>query len=84
MAKYERTWNTPETLTNDLIGLHAFFLAVVRFAVGKYGGTIRTDLRSGVTQLHIPDWAEEVCFQDLGQLVGPGKPLNAYLAFWAG
>lgn len=84
MTKCERACNTPETFINDLIGFHAFFLAVIRFAVEKYGGTMCTDLSSGATRVHIPDWAEEICLHDLGQLVGPGRPLNAYLPFLGG
>jgi hypothetical protein len=81
MGKDAKSWHRLETLADDLMGFHALFLAVIRFAVGKYGGTVFTDLSSGVTQLHIPDWAQETCLEDLGKLVGPGKPLNAYWAF---
>jgi hypothetical protein len=84
MARYETTSNSSAILTNDLIGFHALFLAVIRFAVEKYGGTLRTDSANGVTQLDIPNWAEDVCFHELGELVGPGKPLNGFLAFLGG
>jgi hypothetical protein len=80
MARYASTWNTPEILTSDLVNFHALFLAVIRFAVEKYGGTITTDQATGITHLDIPDWAEEICFRELRELVGPGKPLNGYLA----
>jgi hypothetical protein len=84
MAKYKSTWDSPKILTSDLVSFHALFLAVIRFAVEKHGGTIKTDPATGVTRLDIPDWAEDVCFQELGDLVGPGKPLNGYLAFLGG
>lgn len=52
-------------------------MALVRFAVEKYGGTMETDTATGVTLLDIPDWAEEACLRELGQLVGPsGPPLD--------
>jgi hypothetical protein len=81
MDIHQKNRNVSKTQNDDLARFHAFFLAVIRFAVEKYGGTIRTDLISGETRLHIPNWAEEACFEDLGQLVGPGKPLNGYLPF---
>lgn len=81
MEAWKRNRNMSTTQSDDLAGFHAFFLAVIRFAVEKYGGTMRTDLISGETRLHIPNWAEEACFEDLGQLVGPGKPLSGYLPF---
>ena len=84
MMRYESTWNTPETLTSDLISFHALFLAVIRFAIGKYGGAMETDPATGVTYIDVPDWSHEACFQELGELMGPGKPLNSYLSFLEG
>ena len=69
----------PETLTSDLIGFRALCLAVIRFAVGKYGGAISTDPFTGETRLNIPYWAEDIWFHELRELVGPGKPLNSFL-----
>jgi hypothetical protein len=84
MTRYESTWNTPKALTSDLTNFHALFLAIIRFAVEKYGGAMETDLATGTTSIEIPDWAREACFQELGELVGPGKPLNGYLSFLEG
>ncbi len=84
MTEYEKTFCTPDTLTSDLALFHALFLSVVRFAVEKYGGSVETDPITGTTYVDIPLWAEEVCLEELGELVGPGKPLNAYLPFLQG
>ncbi len=72
---------SPASLTNDLLSFHALFMAIVRFAVEKYGGRVRKDPSSGTTYVDIPDWAEDACLQELGNLVGPGSPLNGYLSF---
>ncbi len=81
MTRYPRSWNLPEILTSDLIGFYALFRSVVRFAVGKYGGIMATDPATGTTYVDIPIWAEDACFEELAQLVGPGKPLHSFLPF---
>ncbi|MBW2108058.1 MAG: hypothetical protein JRI36_05250 [Deltaproteobacteria bacterium] len=80
MICYKSSWKTPpQILTYDLVCFQALVLSIVRFAVEKYGGTMATDTDTGMTRLDIPDWAEEPCLRELGQLVGPGTPLNRYL-----
>jgi hypothetical protein len=81
MARFQSSWAPPEILTSDLTGFYALFRSVVRFAVGKYGGIMATDPATGTTYVDIPIWAEDACFQELAQLVGPGKPLHSFLPF---
>jgi hypothetical protein len=84
MASYEKPLNMPEMMIGDLVRFQALFLAIIRFAVEKYGGTMQKDPATGETHLDIPDWAEDVCFQELAELVAPGKPLSGCLAFLRG
>ena len=58
---------------SDAFGYHALFLAVIRFAVEKYGGTMHTDQATGVTRLEVPEWAQHICSQELKALFGSGK-----------
>jgi hypothetical protein len=81
MSKLPSPPCSPVSLTNDLLSFHALFMAIIRFAVEKYGGNLRKDPATGTTYVDIPDWAEDACLQELGALVGPGSPLNGYLSF---
>jgi hypothetical protein len=81
MAQFQSTLTRPNILNSDLTGFYALFRSVIRFAVGKYGGTMATDRTTGTTYIDIPIWAEDACFEELAQLVGPGRPLNSFLPF---
>ena len=81
MARFQGTWDSLDMLTSDLTAFYALFRSVIRFAVGKYGGTMATDPATGTTYIDIPIWAEDACFEELAQLVGPGRPLNSFLPF---
>ena len=83
MTKYTFSLNATETAEADLAGVYALFLAIVRFAVERYGATLDTDPATGATCVGIPDWAEDVCHQELWDLLGPGKPLTGFLPFIA-
>jgi hypothetical protein len=81
MTRFQSPWDPQEILTSDLTGFYALFRSVIRFAVGKYGGTMTTDPATGTTYVDIPIWAENACLEELAQLVGPGKPLHSFLPF---
>jgi hypothetical protein len=83
MTKYTFNLNAPEISKADLTGVYALFLSIVRFAVEKYGATMDTDPETGATYIGIPDWADDVCHQELWELLGPGKPLTGFLPFIA-
>ena len=81
MARETSHLNIPEMMSSDLVRFHALFSTVVRFSVEKYGGTMQKNPATGETQLAVPEWAEDVCLQELGELVAPDKPLSGCLAF---
>jgi hypothetical protein len=71
--------HSPEKFNCDLTGFYALSLSIIRFAVKKYGGTLETDPVSGCMCINMPPWSEDACRQELWGLLGPGKPLNAFL-----
>lgn len=80
VMKHEIDWNIPGLSTIDKARLHVLFLCLVRFVVEKHGGTMETDPATHNAHVRIPERDRVACFEELGELLGPGSPVNDLLS----
>ena len=63
--------------------VHALFACVLRPVVEKHGGTIEIDPGTHQPIISIPQTTKVACFEELGELLAPGTPLNGLLPFFS-
>jgi hypothetical protein len=63
--------------------VHALFTCILRPVVEKHGGTIDIDPATQSPIISIPQRTKCACFEELGQLLAPGTPLNGLLPFFS-
>ena len=63
--------------------VQALFVCVLRPVVEKHGGSICVDPETHQPLISIPPSTKDACFEELGQLLAPGSPLNDLLPFFS-
>lgn len=51
-------------------------VCIIRTVVEKHGGNMESDPITGTFTLSIPECNRAACFNDLEEIIGPGRPLN--------
>jgi hypothetical protein len=77
--------NTTDTteMHSERARVHALFTCILRPVVEKHGGTIEIDPATLHPIISIPQTTKVACFEELGQLLAPGTPLNGLLPFFS-
>jgi len=77
--------NTTDTteMFSERARVHALFTCILRPVVEKYGGTIEIDPATQSPIISIPQRTKVACFEELGELLAPGTPLNGLLPFFS-
>jgi hypothetical protein len=63
--------------------VQALFVCVLRPVVEKHGGKISVDPMTQQPLISIPPSSKTACFEELGELLAPGTPLNDLLPFFS-
>jgi hypothetical protein len=63
--------------------VHALFTCILRPVVEKHEGTIEIDPSTQNPIISIPQRTKDACFEELGELLAPGTPLNGLLPFFS-
>ncbi len=63
--------------------VHALFTCILRPVVEKHGGSIEMDSVTYHPLISIPESSKIACFEELGDLLAPGTPLNDLLPFFS-
>ncbi len=74
--------NTTEMLS-ERARVHALFMCILRTVVEKHGGTIEIDPVAQHPIISIPETSKFACFEELGELLAPGTPLNCLIPFFS-
>lgn len=77
--------NTTDTteMLSERARVHALFTCILRPVVEKHGGTIEIDRATHHPIISIPQTTKTACFEELGELLAPGTPLNGLLPFFS-
>ncbi|MBW2108790.1 MAG: hypothetical protein JRI36_09010 [Deltaproteobacteria bacterium] len=68
-------------IASERARVHALFTCILRPFVEKHGGTIEIDPATYQPTISIPRNARGACFEELGELLAPGTPLNCLIPF---
>jgi hypothetical protein len=77
---HEIDWNIPGLSTIEKARLHILSLCFIRSVVEKHGGSMETDPATHDAHIKIPKRVRAACFEELGELLGPGTPLHSVLS----
>ena len=81
-ADHANIINTAEMLS-ERARVHALFTCILRPVVEKHGGRIEIDPATHNPIISIPQRTKVACFEELGELLAPGTPLNGLLPFFS-
>lgn len=72
-----------EEIGSERARVQALFVCVLRPVVEKHGGSICVDPETHQPLISIPPSTKVACFEELGELLAPGTPLNDLLPFFS-
>jgi len=73
---------TPD-MESERARVQALFVCILRPVVEKHGGSICVDPESHQPLISIPPSTKVACFEELGEMLAPGTPLNDLLPFFS-
>ncbi len=82
MIDLARSTDTTE-MFSERARVHALFTCILRPIVEKHGGRIQIDPATQSPLISIPQRTKVACFEELGELLAPGTPLNGLLPFFS-